>query len=69
MKIEPWLNKVQWRIQDFPEVGAPTLAGGGRQHIILPIFPKNCMELKEFGGDARDNEVYYQNIPMVKFIT
>ena len=25
-----------WRIQDFPEVGAPN-------------FPKNCMKLKEFG--------------------
>ena len=37
----------QWRIQDFPEEGAPTL--GGRQHTILPNFPKNCMKLKEFG--------------------
>ena len=23
--------------------------GGGRQHTILPNFPKNCMKLKEFG--------------------
>ena len=22
---------------------------GGRQHTILPNFPKNCMKLKEFG--------------------
>ena len=22
---------------------------GGRQHVILPIFSKNCMKLKEFG--------------------
>ena len=22
---------------------------GGRKHTILPNFPKNCMELKEFG--------------------
>ena len=29
----------QWRIQDFPEEGAPTPGeGGGRQHTILPIF-------------------------------
>ena len=39
---------LQWRIQDFPEEGAPTLQGG-RQHTILPHFPKNCMKLKEFG--------------------
>ena len=38
----------QWRIQDFPEEGAPT-PQGGRQHTILPKFPKNCMKLKEFG--------------------
>ena len=48
------LNADQWRIQDFPEEGAPTLRGG-RQHTILPNFPKNCMKLKEFGppGGAR----------------
>ena len=30
------------------------LPRGGRQHTILPYFPKNCMKLKEFGpqGDA-----------------
>ena len=37
----------QWRIQDFPEEGAPTPRG--RQHTILPYFPKNCMKLKELG--------------------
>ena len=35
----------QWRIQDFPEEGAPTL----KEAIIWPFFPKNCMKLKEFG--------------------
>ena len=39
-------NDQQWLIQDFPEVGAPTLGG---QHTILPNFPHNCMKLKEFG--------------------
>ena len=38
----------QWRIQDFPKEGAPT-PQGGRQHTILPKFPKNCMKSKEFG--------------------
>ena len=43
----------QWRTQDLPEEGAPTPRG--RQHTILPYFPKNCMKLKEFGprGGAR----------------
>ena len=36
---------IQWRIQDFTEVGTPTLQGG-HQHTILPNFPKNCMKLK-----------------------
>ena len=46
---------LQWRIQDFSELGALTLQGV-RQHMILPKFPKNCMKLKEFGpggGGAR----------------
>ena len=34
----------QWRIQDFPEVGAPTLQG--RQHTILPSFPKKLHEIE-----------------------
>ena len=38
----------QRRIQDFPGVGVPILQRG-RQHTILPNFPKNCMTLKEFG--------------------
>ena len=34
-----WLNaEMQWRIQDFPEVRAPT--SRGRQHTILPNFPQ-----------------------------
>ena len=35
--------------------GANSPGGGGRQHTILPKFPKNCMKLKEFGppGGAR----------------
>ena len=38
----------EWRIQDFTEVGAPTLRGW--QDTILPNFPQNCMKLREFGG-------------------
>ena len=37
----------QWRIQNSPEVGAPTLRGC--QHTIVPSFPKNFLKLKEFG--------------------
>ena len=45
---------VQWRIQDFPEEGAPT-RGGGRQDTILFKFPENCMKLKKIRppGGAR----------------
>ena len=46
---------MQWRIQDFPEEGA-LIPEGGRQPIIWPIFPENCMKMKKFwarGGDAR----------------
>ena len=56
----------QWWIQDFPEEGAPTLQGG-RQHTILPNFPKNCMKLKEFGppgGGARP-KCYYVDPPLI----
>ena len=44
-------DPTQWRIQDFPEEGAPTPRG--HQHTILPNFLTNCMKLKEFGpGDS-----------------
>ena len=42
----------QWRIQDFPQGGAPT----PKIAIIYQIFAKNCMKMKEFGppgGGAR----------------
>ena len=32
----------------FPRGGGAN-SWGGRQHTILPNFPKNCMKLKEFG--------------------
>ena len=37
----------------FPRGGGANCTGGGK-HTILSKFPKNCMELKEFGppGDA-----------------
>ena len=43
----------QWRIQDFPQEGTPS-PEGGRQPIIWPIFPKNCMKMKKFraGGTS-----------------
>ena len=42
----------QWRIQDFPQGGAPT----PKSAIIFQIFAENCMKMKEFGppgGGAR----------------
>ena len=33
----------------FPQGGGAN-SPGGRQHTILPNFPKNCMKLKEFGS-------------------
>ena len=39
----------QWRIKDFPEEGALT-PKGGRQPIVWPIFPENCMKMKKFGA-------------------
>ena len=35
----------QWRIQDFPQWGAPT----PKIAIIFHIFAENCMKMKEFG--------------------
>ena len=38
------------RIQDFHEVGVPTLGGGEEAHAHdFAKSPKNCMKLKEFG--------------------
>ena len=35
----------QWRIQDFPQGGAPT----PKSAIIFHFFAENCMKMKEFG--------------------
>ena len=37
----------QWRVQDFPEEGAPTPRGGPTYDF--DNFPINCIKLKEFG--------------------
>ena len=36
---------LQWRIQDFPQGGAPT----PKIANIFQIFAENCMKMKEFG--------------------
>ena len=57
----------QGRIQDFPEVGVPTLQGG-HQHMILPMFPKECMKLKEFGpGRSARPKFYYVDPPLGRY--
>ena len=38
-------NSKQWRIQNFPEVGAPTLKVG----VLTYFLAENCMKMKEFG--------------------
>ena len=38
----------------FPRGGGTNPKGGGRQPIIWPIFPENCMKMKKFwAGGAR----------------
>ena len=36
---------MQWRIQDFPQGGAPT----PKSAIIFQFFTEKCMKMKEFG--------------------
>ena len=47
--------------------GVNSPGGGGRQHTILPNFPKNCMKLKEFGppgGRGSRPKFYYIDPPL-----
>ena len=39
-----------------PRGGGPN-PPGGRQHTILPNFPKNCMQLKEFEPEGRTSKI------------
>ena len=50
----------------FPRGGGAN-SPGGRQHTILPNFPKNCMKLKEFGpsGGGGRPKFYYVDPPLV----
>ena len=48
------MNSSQFRILKFDKMTHTSGGSGisprrGRQHTILPYFPKNCMKLKEFG--------------------
>ena len=43
---EQWIQK-QKRIQDFPDLGAPTLEVG--DILFDKIFAENCMKMKEIG--------------------
>ena len=49
----------------FPRGGGAN-SPGGRQHTILPNFPKNCMKLKEFGppGEGARPKFYYVDPPL-----
>ena len=41
---------------------------GGRQHTILPNFPKNCMKLKEFGPPVGRQKFYYVDPPLITIL-
>ena len=38
-------------------VADPGFLRGGRQHTILPNFPKTCIKLKEFGPEGRPSRL------------
>ena len=51
-KIQPiFLStcSIQWQIQDFLELGAPTPKVDVKSYYLDKFFPENCMILKEFG--------------------
>ena len=50
----------------FPR-GGGAKSPGGRQHTILPNFPKNCMKLKEFGPGGVRPKFYYVDPPLFPF--
>ena len=43
------MEGIQWLIQNFPDVGAPTLRQCDAPTYDFPKFSQNCMKLKEFG--------------------
>ena len=43
-KCSKYNGTFQWRMQDFPEVGAQTSGGG--QHTILPNVPRKLHEIE-----------------------
>ena len=53
----------QWRIQDFPEVGAPTLRGGAPTYDFAN-FSQKCMKLKEFGPPWGGTKFYHVDPPL-----
>ena len=46
-----------------PRRGRQFPGDGGRQHMILPKFPENCMKLKEFepGGGVQNFTMYIRH--------
>ena len=68
--LELFRLEQQWRIQDFPQGGAPT----PKIAIIFHIFTENCMKMKEFGpqggraslapplGSANEQDAFYWTV-------
>ena len=65
---KPFDRDIQWRIQDFPEVGATTLQRGPPTYDFANIC-QNCMKLKELGargggGGVARPKFYYLDPPL-----
>ena len=60
--LEMILVPIQWRIQDFPEVGAPTLQGG-------PTFSQKLHEIERISTRQEERgdvhlKLYYVDPPL-----
>ena len=44
---------MQWWIQNFPGMGAPTPKVGVKSYYLVNFFPENCMKTKEIGPQGR----------------
>ena len=65
------MDPLQWRIQDFPKVEAPTLGRGGGANIqFLPnLPPKTARNWKNLDpGEDTGPKFYYVDPPLIYYI-